>query len=269
MKPHLIVLDLDGTLLTDEKIISPKTKRTLQLAKEQGHHIMIATGRPYRATEMYYRQLQLSTPVVNFNGAFVHHPDDRSWQTIHEPISLPVVTEVVDAMQQFPIQNIIAEVMDDVYIHYHDEKLIDIFNFGNPKITNGDIRNILQEHPTSLLIQANDHLVDPIRQHLAETHAEVIDHRRWGAPWHVIEIVRHGLNKAVGIDHVAKWMDIPRERIIAFGDEDNDLEMIDYAGVGVAMGNAIDRLKSIADEVTSTNNEDGIAQLLSERLLLR
>ena len=58
----------------------------------------------------------------------------------------------------------------------------------------------------------------------------MIDHRRWGAPWHVIEIVRHGLNKAVGISHVAKWMDIPQERIIAFGDEDNDLEMIDYAG---------------------------------------
>ena len=85
---------------------------------------------------------------------------------------------------------------------------------------------------------------------LAEVHAEVIDHRRWGAPWHVIEIVRHGLNKAVGISHVSKWMDIPKERIIAFGDEDNDLEMIDYAGVGVAMGNGIDRLKSIADEVT-------------------
>lgn len=76
------------------------------------------------------------------------------------------------------------------------------------------------------------------------------------------------MNKAVGISHVAKWMDIPRDRIIAFGDEDNDLEMIDYAGVGVAMGNAIDRLKTIADEVTLTNNEDGIAHILQERLQL-
>lgn len=269
MKPHLIVLDLDGTLLTDEKIISPQTEKTLQLAKEQGHQIMIATGRPYRASEPYYRQLHLTTPIVNFNGAFVHHPHHRSWQTVHEPISLPVVTEVIDAMQQFPFQNIVAEVMDDVYMHYHDERLLDIFSFGNPKITKGDIRQYLKDNPTSLLIQANDQSVDPIRQHLADVHAEVIDHRRWGAPWHVIEIVRHGLNKAVGIDHVAKWMDIPRERIIAFGDEDNDLEMIDYAGVGVAMGNGIDRLKSIADEITATNNEDGIAQVLMERLLLR
>ncbi|WP_318615744.1 Cof-type HAD-IIB family hydrolase [Sporosarcina sp. YIM B06819] len=268
MKPHLIVLDLDGTLLTDEKIISDKTALTLKKAEEQGHHVMIATGRPYRASEVYYRQLGLQTPIVNFNGAFVHHPDNQSWQTIHETISLPVVKEVVDALQQFPIRNIVAEVMDDVYMHYHDEKLLDIFSYGNPHIMKGDIRNHLQVNPTSLLIQAEEQSVDAIRRHLGEVHAEVIDHRRWGAPWHVIEVIRHGLHKAVGISHVAKWMDIPQERIIAFGDEDNDLEMIDYAGVGVAMGNAIDRLKSIADEVTATNNEDGIAQVLQERLHL-
>lgn len=268
MKPHLIALDLDGTLLTDEKVISEKTKQTLKKAEEQGHHIMIATGRPYRASEVYYRQLGLRTPIVNFNGAFVHHPTDSSWKTIHEPISLPVVNDVVDAMQQFSFHNIVAEVMDDVYMHYHDEKLLDIFGFGGPTITEGDIRQFLKENPTSLLIQADAEHVDPIRHHLGEVHAEVIDHRRWGAPWHVIEIVRHGLNKAVGISHVSKWMDIPKERIIAFGDEDNDLEMIDYVGVGVAMGNAIDRLKSIADEVTETNNEDGIARVLEERLHL-
>jgi Cof subfamily protein (haloacid dehalogenase superfamily) len=269
LKPHLIVLDLDGTLLTDEKIISKKTASTLKKAEDQGHHIMIATGRPYRASEIYYRQLGLKTPIVNFNGAFVHHPEDRSWKTIHETISLPVVKDVIEAMHQFSFHNIVAEVMDDVYLHYHDEKLLDIFGFGEPQITSGDIRKMLQDNPTSLLIQADEDKVDPIRRHLGEVHAEVIDHRRWGAPWHVIEIVRHGLNKAVGISHVAKWMDIPQERIIAFGDEDNDLEMIEYAGLGVAMGNGIDRLKSIADEITLSNNEDGIAQVLHERLHLK
>ncbi|MGG0669436.1 Cof-type HAD-IIB family hydrolase [Lederbergia citrisecunda] len=267
MKPHLIVLDLDGTLLTDEKVISEETAHTLKRAEEQGHQVMIATGRPYRASSMYYRELGLKTPIVNFNGAFVHNPTDRSWKTVHETISLPVVNDVVDAMQDFRLHNIIAEVMDDVYLQYHDEKLLDIVGFGDPIIKQGDIRTSLQVEPTSLLIQADPQYVEPIRRHLAEVHAEAIDHRRWGAPWDVIEIVRHGLNKAVGISHVAKWLGIPRERIIAFGDEDNDLEMIDYAGVGVAMGNGIDRLKSIADEVTLTNNEDGIAEVLKDRLL--
>ncbi|WP_303965233.1 Cof-type HAD-IIB family hydrolase [Sporosarcina ureae] len=269
MKPHLIVLDLDGTLLTDQKNISSKTEETLRRAVSQGHHVMIATGRPYRASEIYYRQLGLTTPIVNFNGAFVHHPTDHSWKTIHETIALPVVNEVVEAMQDFPVQNIVAEVMDDVYTQYHDERFLDILNFGSPLITAGDIRNSLKTDPTSLLIQADQLTVDPIRQHLEELHAEVIDHRRWGAPFNIVEIVRHGLNKAVGIDAVSKWMNIPKDRIIAFGDEDNDLEMIDYAGTGVAMGNAIDQLKSIADEITDTNNEDGISRILEERLSLQ
>ncbi|AYC29000.1 Cof-type HAD-IIB family hydrolase [Paenisporosarcina cavernae] len=268
MQPHLIVLDLDGTLLTDEKVISEKTLRTLQQAKQAGHEVMIATGRPFRASEIYYQQLGLSTPIVNFNGAFVHNPSNRNWAIKHEPIDLNVVNEVIDAVHDYKFFNIIAEVKDDVYLHYHDEKLLDIFSFGNPNVTTGDIRTYLKHDPTSLLIHADEMEVPSIRQHLEDVHAEVIDHRRWGAPWHVIEIVRSGLNKAVGIGHVHHELNIPKERIIAFGDEDNDLEMLDYAGIGVAMGNAIAPLKSIANEVTSSNNEDGIADFLIERLKL-
>lgn len=268
MERHLIVLDLDGTLLTDEKIISKKTEQTLRKAMEAGHEVMIATGRPYRASEPYYKQLNMRTPIVNFNGAFVHHPLDRSYKTSHETISLPVVQEVVESLKNYRFQNIVAEVKDDVYVHHHDEKLLNIFGFGDPNVTVGDLRNYLKDDPTSLLIQSDEEYVPQIRQHLEDVHAEVINHRRWGAPWHVIEIVRSGLNKAVGLSQAASYIGIPKERIIAFGDEDNDLEMIEYAGIGVAMGNAIEPLKNIANEITLTNNEDGIAELLIDRLKL-
>ena len=268
MKPHLIVLDLDGTLLTDQQQISLKTKKTLLQAKEQGHQVMIATGRPYRASDIYYHELGLTTPIVNFNGAYVHHPKNAAWQTMHTPIDLNVVREVVDSVNSYNYENIIAEVKDDIYVHTEDDRILNIFNMGNPKITLGDISTNLLVNPTSLLIQANEANSMIIRDHLQEVHAEVIEHRRWGAPLHIIEIVRRGLNKAVGISHVAKDLGIPRERIIAFGDEDNDLEMIDYAGIGVAMGNGIPSLKNIANEITTTNNEDGLAKILIERLKL-
>ncbi|MEK4083291.1 Cof-type HAD-IIB family hydrolase [Psychrobacillus sp. FSL K6-1415] len=268
MKQHLIVLDLDGTLLTDEKVISAKTKNILQQAKNEGHEVMIATGRPYRSSEMYYKELGLSTPIVNFNGAFVHHPRNSSWKTLHTPIDLKVVKQVVEAVESYSIKNMLAEVLDDVYLHYHDEKILSAFSLGNPQVTTGDLKSLLKTDPTSLLIHAEEDSVDLVRQHLRDVHAEVIDHRRWGAPWDVIEIVKHGLNKAVGLSHVSEYLNIPQERIIAFGDEDNDLEMIEYAGVGVAMGNAIRPLKTIANEVTLSNNEDGIAELLIERLNL-
>ncbi|SEM30283.1 hypothetical protein SAMN04487786_1652 [Paenisporosarcina quisquiliarum] len=268
MKQHLIVLDLDGTLLTDEKVISAKTKNILQQAKNEGHEVMIATGRPYRSSEMYYKELGLTTPIVNFNGAFVHHPRNSSWKTLHTPIDLKVVKQVVEAVESYSIKNMLAEVLDDVYLHYHDEKILSAFSLGNPQVTTGDLKSLLKTDPTSLLIHAEEDSVDLVRQHLRDVHAEVIDHRRWGAPWDVIEIVKHGLNKAVGLSHVSEFLNIPQERIIAFGDEDNDLEMIEYAGVGVAMGNAISPLKNIANEVTLSNNEDGIAELLIERLNL-
>ena len=269
MDRHLIVLDLDGTLLRDDKTISKRTKATLQTLMEQGHYVMIATGRPYRSSARYYQELALKTPIVNFNGAFVHHPLTTSWGSFHTPLDIGVAKEIVDACNSYSFHNIIAEIQDDVYLHYQDEKLLDIFNMGNPKITIGDLRNYLPDSPTSLLIHAEPDDVTNIRAHLSEVHAEVIDHRRWGDPFHVIEIVKSGLNKAIGIQRVAKHLDIPQSRIIAFGDEDNDLEMLEYASIGVAMGNGISDVKNIANVTTASNEEDGIALFLEDKFNLK
>lgn len=266
---HLICLDLDGTLLKDDKTISHQTKATLQTLIQQGHHVMIATGRPYRASLPYYKELSLQTPIVNFNGAFVHHPLNSNWGLYHTPLDITVARDIVEACEDFSYHNIIAEVKDDIYLHQHDPKLIDIFNMGNPKITVGDLRSFLGDSPTSMLIHTDEQHVSSIRSHLSDVHAEVIDHRRWADPFHVIEIVKSGLNKAVGIDKVAKDLNIPQSRIIAFGDEDNDLEMLEYAGCGVAMGNGIEAVKNIANVTTLTNEQDGIAVFLKDKFNLK
>ncbi|GIN62929.1 5-amino-6-(5-phospho-D-ribitylamino)uracil phosphatase YitU [Robertmurraya siralis] len=266
---HLIALDLDGTLLTDDKTLSEATKKVIKKAKEDGHVVMIATGRPYRSSEQYYHELHLNTPIVNFNGAFVHHPLAKNWGAYHTPLDIQVAKEVVDICYHYQFHNIVAEVIDEVYFHYHDEKLLDVFSMGNPSITTGDLREFLTDSPTSMLIHTEEEHLKTIRSHLSDIHAELIDHRSWAAPWHVIEIVRHGQNKAVGIQKVSDYMNIPKERIIAFGDEDNDLEMIEYAGRGIAMGNAIDQLKNIANDTTLTNEQDGVAVYLNELLNLK
>ncbi|WP_018665215.1 Cof-type HAD-IIB family hydrolase [Heyndrickxia acidiproducens] len=255
-QPYLIALDLDGTLLNDKKTISPKTKAGLKKARDEGYIVMISTGRPYRSSEQYYHELSLDTPIVNFNGAFIHHPRNSRWGMYHKTLPLEAVKNIVETCVDFHLYNIVAEVKDDVYLHHHDEKLLDIFRLGNPKITTGNLMNFLKDEPTSMLIHAAKEDVPGIRSYLSDVHAEVIDHRRWGAPWHIIEIIKSGLNKAVGVQKVAADYAIPKERIIAFGDEDNDLEMIEYAGTGVAMGNAIPALKNIADEITVSKNVD-------------
>src|SRR5699024_6428682 len=150
----------------------------------------------------------------------------------------------------------------------YDEDIIDLFQqLGQTyPFTIGNLKEELNDDPTSLLIHPKEEHIDSLRSHLNDHHAEVIEHRKWGAPWNIIEIVTKGLNKAVGLQKRADDDNIPEERIRAFGDEDYDLEMIDDAGVGAAMGNAIDELKSISKHVTDTNDKDGVSSLLRSYL---
>ncbi|WP_273850119.1 Cof-type HAD-IIB family hydrolase [Guptibacillus spartinae] len=267
-KPHLIAIDLDGTLLNSEKNISERTKSVIFEAKRQGHHVAIATGRPYRASVRYYNELALDSPIVNFNGAFVHHPLDPSFGTHHSPMDLTTAKSIVSSCKEINVKNMMAEVLDDVYLHQHDELIMQNMIMNDSSIFTGEIHKNLKDDPTSLLIHPHEQQLADLRQMLRDHHAEMIEHRVWAAPLNIIEIVRAGLNKAVGLQRLAAHFNVPQERIIAFGDEDNDLEMIEYAGTGVAMGNAIDELKNIANEVTITNEEDGIATFLEERLKL-
>ncbi|WP_085992754.1 Cof-type HAD-IIB family hydrolase [Oceanobacillus senegalensis] len=269
-KRHLIALDLDGTLLTDQKVISPRTKCTVQTAIQEGHIVVIATGRPHRASIGYYHELQLDTPMVNFNGALIHHPTDRKWDVLHNPMPIRTARQIIDACYDLEVHNILAEIMDNVYLDQYDEKILEIFHESkdDTPITIGNLKHKLKEDPTSLLIYPKEEDILRLRNHLTEYHAELIEHRKWGAPYNVIEIVKKGMNKAVGLQKIAHYFNIPKDHIIAFGDEDNDLEMIDYAGVGVAMENGINELKQIANHVTNTNEQDGVGEFLENYLQL-
>lgn len=262
MKPHLIAVDLDGTLLKDDKTISQRTLNTIKKTRELGHHVMIATGRPFRASRLYYQQLDLNTPIVNYNGAYVHHPMDDTWGILHSPLELHVAKQIIDTCNTYNIKNIMAQVKDNVFLQSHDETIMEYISFGNPIIETGNIKEKLKDNPTSILIHPKTDEVNQIRQHLTTEVGNYIDHRQSAGPWNVIEIIKTGINKAVGIKKVADYYEIPSDRIIAFGDEENDLEMIDYAKFGVAMGNAIEKIKSVANDVTETNEKDGIAKYL-------
>ncbi|ASS74436.1 hypothetical protein CIG75_05160 [Tumebacillus algifaecis] len=262
----LIALDLDGTLLTKQKVISPRTKRVLEEAKGMGHHVVIATGRPPRASLAYYHELELSTPMVNFNGALVHHATDLNWGHHHFPLERETALDVLTVCERYGIDNVMAEIKDDYYLKQHDDKFMRILADGRAPLGVGLIHDLLQDHPTSLLIQAQEQAVKELRAHLHEHHAHVIEHRYWGTPWNVIEVMRAGVNKATGLALIAESLGVAREQVIAFGDEDNDFEMIKYAGTGVAMGNANPELKALADVICDTNDNEGIALML-EKLL--
>ncbi len=268
MDKKLIVLDLDGTTLKDDQTISNRTKIALESARKLGHEVMIATGRPYRLSSFYYSELELTTPIVNFNGAVLHHPLNANFQDgYHEAIDLNIVREILDYSYQLPLANIAAEVQDSVFLERSDDTVPETFHLGVHNMIVGNIRNAINANATSLLFFGKSEELTLIGKHLDEQLSDVISYHTWGASWPAVEIVKYGIHKAVGIQKAAKSLGISQKNIIAFGDEANDLQMLDYAGIGVAMGNAVPAAKNAANTVTLSNEEDGIAVYLEENIL--
>ena len=266
MKRHLIAVDLDGTLLKDDKTISPANIAALQKARENGHEVVIATGRPFRHAKRYYEELGLTTPIVNFNGGFVHHPNDPHFQVSHHPIPLKTVQHILESVADTKTQNIVCEVTDHVYFQRDPVGIYEFYTNHALSVTTGDLRRLLQHEPTSLLIHAKGEHVNEIRSELSHVHAETVLNRQWIKPEYMVEVMRKGTSKAIGLEQIARHLGIEQKQIVAFGDEENDLEMIEYAGHGVAMGNAIGPLKLLANGTTKRNEDDGIAYYLKHVL---
>lgn len=270
MSKKLIVLDLDGTTLRDDSTISSHTKKTLEKARMAGHEVMIATGRPYRISNLYYEELELATPIVNFNGAVYHHPKLTTFADgYHHAIDLQVVRELLDFTNDFSLDNIAAEVQDSVFLKERNNSIPETFHLGTENVVFGNIRDTIQSDATSLLFFGKLDQLGLISKHLDESLADVISHHTWGASqWPAVEIIKFGIHKAIGVKAAAKTLGFDQKDIIAFGDENNDLQMLDYAGVGVAMGNATDSVKNVANVITASNQDDGIAVYLEENLNL-
>lgn len=264
---HLIAIDLDGTLLTKDKKISIPSREMITNLIEQGHIVVIATGRSNRMSILYYNELKLTTPLINSNGAVLHHPLDKKWGNYHTPLNYKTAIEIVEASYALNSRNILAAVHDSIYLDQYDKNIASFYGHNDKddkSFVIGRVIEKLKENPTLMLLYPHEDEVDALTDTLNQFHAEVIDHRNWGEPFHIIEVMNKQMNKAEALRTVADYYHIPKERIIAFGDEGNDMEMIDYAGVGVAMGNAIDDLKSIAKYVTDTNERHGVATFLAE-----
>ena len=269
MSRYLIAVDLDGTLLRDDKTISERNLRALHAAREAGHEVMIATGRPKRHSITYYEQLGLTTPIINFNGALVHHPNDPSYAVTHRPIPLKTAHEIIEEVAETKAHNIVVEVTDHVYFQKEPQEFYSPYAERALSVTSGNLLKQLRDEPTSLLIHATKDHVEQVRMRLNDVHAEAVLNRQWRMPEHMIEVMSKNTSKALGLREVSKHLNIDRSNIIAFGDEENDLEMLDYVGTGVAMGNAIDQLKVVANEVTASNMDDGIALFLEQKLGIR
>lgn len=273
MNIEAIVLDIDGTLLNDHKEITEKTRNSLVAAQQNGTKLILASGRPTTGMVKYVEQLEMDKyhgMLVSYNGAKVVDCTDYD-ELFNQAMSINEGKAVLEHMKNFDVKVMIDKgeylyVNDvyDCYVNLKGEKF-NIIEYesrgGNFKLCEkADLADFL-DYRISKILTAGD--PDYLQAHYQEMMAPFKDSLNCVFTADVyFEFTAKGIDKAKALDTVLKPMGINSEKLVAFGDGHNDISMVNYAGIGVAMGNAVTALKEAADTLTLSNNEDGIAQTL-------
>lgn len=262
MNIKLIAIDLDDTLLNDNLKITPRTIRAIKAAEKKGVQTTICTGRMYVSTYPYAQELGIDIPLITYNGALVKNSLDNN--ILYErTVPLKETRNVIELCRKY---NCHLNV-------YHQDKLY-VENSGYwanryssrikvPLHEVDDLIEFLQEPPTKLLMMADEDILGKIRKNLEGSTLYITKSKS-----HFLEALNPEATKGIGLEVVAKSLNINRENVMAIGDNENDIEMLKYAGYSVAMANADDYVKEHADYVTGNNNEDGVAKVIEEMVLV-
>ncbi|WP_062532902.1 Cof-type HAD-IIB family hydrolase [Jeotgalibaca dankookensis] len=268
----LVAIDIDGTLVNEEKIMSEKVKATLQKAMKQGTKIVLCTGRPITGILPYVEELGMEKEedfVISQNGAVITRTDTR--EIIEEwPMELAGIKEWYELSKKFkPLFlvmneedfNLIVEPEEDVELEpalIAEGKIIsmavDVKTFE--QLDSRYVKAVFFGEPNDL-----DELEAGIPEAMRENYSVV------RSQVYLLEIAAKGIDKGTALKQLAQDLGFEREEVMAIGDGNNDYEMIEAAGLGVVMANGTERLKSIADELTLSNIEDGVAHAIEKFVL--
>lgn len=265
MKYKLIALDLDGTLKNTNNEITEKTKNALIEIQKQGVKIVLASGRPTPGLRHEAHELELEKYggyILSFNGARV--VDVKTGETVYEQtLTMDEAKKAYDRSKTFHLacmtyedNVIVTEDIDDEYVCV-EAKINDI-----QKKKVDSFKENLKDPIHKVLLTGEPEYVGRIEEEFKKPFGDSLSIYR-SAPF-FIEVMAKGIDKAASLDRLAKSLGIKQEEVMAFGDGYNDLSMIEYAGKGVAMENAVDGVKERADVITKSNNDDGIAYILSQ-----
>lgn len=264
-KRLLIAVDMDGTLLNNDKDITPRTKRLLKRLNNQGHLIVLASGRPSRALYRYYHELGLSSPLVCYNGAFVFHPQDSSFPRVEFEFPKEIVKSLFVDLQPY-VQNVMCENDTEIWINNEDHYLGKFFWYEGMKMHYGDITETLNVNPMTMILQTKKDNIDVDKIRSIVSKYEQIDVRFWFG-FSYFEIFFKCVSKGTGITHIANYYGINKDNIITFGDAENDIDMFAVSGISVAMKNGGPEVIKTAHRVSVKDNEnDGIYHTLKDIL---
>jgi Cof subfamily protein (haloacid dehalogenase superfamily) len=272
-KIKILAFDMDGTLLNEKGILSDNNRASIMRAMNKGYHIVIATGRVYSALPPEVISVEGIRYVITSNGA--HIVDRRTEETIYSNLLTRAAVEA--ALPWISDPEIMREVFFDHDVYADRHCMEDLPRYG-----------ITSEKSQKYVLATRKPVEDTVE--LVKRHAELLENinlifadqekreRYWrelrthqgltvvsSMPFN-IELGGATTSKASALEALAKRLGMGHENIMSFGDSTNDAQMLSAAQVGIAMGNAVEELKEMADYITGTNQEDGVAQALFKLL---
>lgn len=264
----IIALDMDGTLLNDQKVITGRTKEALIKAREKGVKVVLASGRPVDGLKKYLSELNLISDeeyVLSFNGSLVQKV--KSEEVLYEiGLTGKDLHYLYDISKNLGV-NIHAFSSTKGLIAPKISKYTEVeAELNGIDINVCDFSEIAEdEHIVKVMLIDDEKIIERVIKELPEEVNEKYKVVR-SAPY-FLEQINKASGKSVGLAALAKYLNVSKDEIIAVGDAGNDLDMIEYAGLGVAMGNAADCVKEVANYITSDNNNDGIAEVIEKFIL--
>lgn len=269
---QLIALDLDGTALTSGpvSVLTPRTTAALRAAADRGILVVPATGRSIRSSIGVYPELSIAPYIISVNGGLV--TDLRTGEHLYQA-SFPaqVAAELVMALLDEPENSVYLNTLDRIYTAYRDGTCFPAPGERKPFGIDPDTAVSLRD---KLLTQGDEVL--EIGLHYAieggmDRYGAVarrfpqVDFFEVG--YKNVEFVGRGGSKGSSLRLLCEHLGIPASRVCALGDNGNDAEMLSWAGIGVAMGNAIPAAKEAADHITADNDHEGVAEFLETYIL--
>lgn len=274
-----IAMDIDGTLTNDEKVITPRTREKLLAAQEAGIKLVLASGRPAQGLKRLAHELELDSHdglLVCFNGACVI--DAQTDEVLFDqPMPADELRRLIAHLKSFDVIPWITQ-SDRLYVEDAYHCMLTLPDGSQKNIVKyerdacdlrihevADLASVVELCPVEKILTAGN--PDYLQAHHEEMYAPFKETLAgmFTADWY-FEFTAPGIDKAHALEGALPKIGIDASEVVAFGDGQNDKSMLAWAGTGVAMANAVDETKAVAQICTASNNEDGIAVAL-EKLL--
>lgn len=277
MPIKLLALDIDGTLLNSRGEISARNRAAIDEARRRGVHIALVTGRRFRSARPIVEELELAIPLISHNGALTKNVS--TLETIgYHPLEAETAREIIrigracgadliccddpEGLGVMVLENISPE---NKALHRYLDK------YRDSVVEVPDLLDYLDHAPIQIMFSGGCARMDEFADHLqAATNGrtQLFKTRYLKADLTILDALSPAASKGDGLEAVAQAQGIDRREVMAVGDNHNDLTMLRFAGLGVVMANAEDELKQLGFPLTSSNEEDGVAEAI-ERFILQ